>query len=118
MLLIVSASAAGCDFGPSGPGAIEIRVSGRGLGGAVVEVAGAGIRSFEASGDTRAYWSAVDGSTDRYRVVAITESGGQVRFEAAVDDVRMEGPRVSVVSLVDTSNRPYPVGNVEVDVRR
>ena len=39
MLLIVSASAAGCDFGPSGPGAIEIRVSGRGLGGAVVEVA-------------------------------------------------------------------------------
>lgn len=118
MLLIVSASAAGCDFGPSGPGAIEIRVSGRGLGGAVVEVAGAGIRSFEASGDTRVYWSAVDGSTDRYRVVAITESGGQVRFEAAVDDVRMEGPRVSIVSLVDTSNRPYPVGNVEVDVRR
>lgn len=107
-----------CDFGPSGPGALEGHVTGPLLGGVVLEVVGVGIRGFEGRGSTRAYSAPVATRANAHRVILIDPQGGELVFDIRVDDIGMEGPVVTVVSATGTDNLELLAGSIEVTVER
>jgi hypothetical protein len=115
VLLVVTA----CEFGPSGPGTLVARVSGGSLGGAVVEVVGVGIRGFGGRGSTQTYAAPVPGRRDAFRVILIDpEAEGDIIFEVLVDNVRMEGPVMTVLSAAGNDNATQMVASIEVRVER
>jgi hypothetical protein len=110
--------AAGCEWGPSGPGTILARASGPEVGGAVLEVVGSGIQGFAGRGSTRVYWAAMPGRADAFRVVLVDPDGGDMGFDMAVDDRGMDGPAVTVIAAADTGNRLIPTTSVVVRFER
>lgn len=92
------------DSGPEGPGTLVARVDAprTELGSAVVEVRGAGIRGFEAVGDSRVLTRADDG--DSHRVLVVDPTGGDLRFHIRIDDVSAGLPSAVVQSAADTTN--------------
>ena len=108
----------GCDSGPEGPGTMEATATGEALGAVVLEVEGAGIRGFEARGETRVYSARVVGRDGVHRVVLVDPVGGALRFGIDVDDLGMDGPFVRVVTAASTSNSLLLVPNVDVAIER
>ena len=99
----------GCDSGPSGPGELNalLQASATPLGGVILEVVGPGIESFSAAGGTKVLW-APTGAPDTYRVVAINEVAGDVRFQVSVLDLGADKPWALIVNLVDGNNLSIP----------
>ena len=110
--------AAACDSGPSGPGTLEARVQADALGAAVLEVEGGGIQGFVGRGSTQVYSGAVPGRAGVHRVIVVDPVGGDIVFEVEVDDVRMDGPIVTVVKAANTGNVPMSVSGVTVRIER
>lgn len=104
--------------GPDGPGALTARISGEGLGGAILEIEGQGIQSFSARGDSRVYSAPMPGRENVHRVVIIHPSGGELGFDIAVDDVGMESPVVRVVSATRTDNSLMSVAGIAFTLER
>jgi len=96
---------AGCDSGPSGPGAIEAIVTGETLAGVLLQVDGAGIRGFSARGDARVYGAPDADRPGRHRVIVISPSSGELRFAIDVDDLDMEGPSITILQATRADNR-------------
>jgi hypothetical protein len=117
--LVLLASLAACDSGPSGPGSVLGTVTGSpDLGAVVLDVTWTGVQGFEGQGSTQAYSAPVPGDANRYRLVLIDPVGGDLRFGIDVDDVYLEGPVVTVVSAADRSNQPMSVANLKVGLER
>jgi len=115
-----AAALAGCDLGgPSGPAQIVGTVTGDPfLGAAIVELSWEGVRAFEGREDTQVYAGAVPGSTDRHRMVLVGPSGGELRFRIDLEDDRLYGPVVTLVSAVGTNNLPLPTSGLRVVLER
>ena len=109
---------AACDSGPSGPGALEGRVSGSAVGVALLEVQGTGINGFEGRGSTQVYSAELSGRPGVHRVIVLDRSGGEMGFAIDVDDRGMEGPVVTVLQAANTSNDPMSAGGVTVAFTR
>ena len=110
---------AACDTGPSGPGTVVGTVTGPpDLGAAVLDVVWKGVQGFEGRGSTQAYSAPVAGEVDRYRLVLVAPSGGDLSFSIEVDDVYLEGPVVTLVDATDASNEPRSVADLEVLLER
>ena len=110
---------AACDLGPSGPGTVAGSVTGDAtLGAVVLDVTWPGVVGFEGRGSTQVYSAAVAGPADRYRVVLVSPSGGDLPFAIAVDDAYLESPVVTVVEAVGTDNLPLSVGGLRVVLER
>ena len=105
MVVIGALFLAGCDSGPSGPGAFEGIVTGEGLGGVLLQVDGPGIRGFTALGDSRVYGAPDADRPARHRVIVIAPSSGDLRFAIDVDDLDMEGPIITVLQATRADNR-------------
>lgn len=110
VLAVLIPLAVGCDSGPSGPGDLvgSIQSPDNALGGAVLEIVATGVEGFSGAGGTKVFWS-IQENPVVYRVIVIGEGGGDLNFTVSVGDRSSRNPRASVVSLVDTSNRPLPV---------
>lgn len=117
-LLLAVALLAGCDLGPSGPGALSGRASAEGLGGVVLEVQGSGIRGFAGRGSTQVYAAPVADRAGVHRVILIDPEGGELGFDVEVDDRGMEGPMVTVVQAAGTDNATMPASEVAVRIER
>lgn len=110
---------ASCDIGPEGPGMVSGTVTGnRDLGAAVLDVAWKGVQGFEGQGGTQVYWAPVPGEVDRYRVILVDATGGDLSFGISVDDVYLEGPVVTVVEAADVANEPRAVSDLSVLLER
>jgi hypothetical protein len=112
-LLVVAAlalSVGACDSGPDGPGDLagQVQSPAPSLGGAVFEVVGSGIEGFSGAGGTRVFWARQDNPV-AYRVIVLGDGGGELAFTATVKERGGRLPRSTVVSAVDTENRPLPV---------
>ncbi len=107
-----------CESGPSGPGTLMGRVTGAGLGAAVIEVVGDGIGSFDGRGNTRAYAAPVGGPENTYRVILIEPDGEDILFQISVADVGMEGPVMTVVSAAGTDNVEMIVATIVARIER
>lgn len=108
-----------CDTGPDGPGTVTGTVTGASdLGAAVLDVSWRGVQGFQGRGGTQVYSAPVPDEADRYRVVLVGPSGGDLGFGISVDDVYLEGPVVVVVEAADTANRPRPSGDLRVVLER
>ncbi len=99
-----------CDTGPDGPGDLtgSVGAGTQDLGGVVFEVVGAGIEGFSGAGGSRVFWAQQENPVV-FRVIVVSENGGDMRFSATVTDRGGRMPRATVVSAVDTENRPVPV---------
>lgn len=102
--------AVGCDSGPSGPGELDatLLTPGPVIGAAVLEVVGSGIEGFTGAGATRVFWARQDNPV-QYRVVVVSEGGGDLKFSVVMKDLAVRTPRYTVVSMVDLENRPLSV---------
>jgi hypothetical protein len=110
---------AACDLGPSGPGVVAGTVTGDAeLGAVVLDVTWPGVVGFEGQGSTQVYFAAVAGSPDRYRVVLVTPTGGDVPFAIVVDDAYLRSPVVTLVEAVGTDNLPLSLGGLRVVLER
>jgi hypothetical protein len=119
VLAVVAVLAIGaCDSGPSGPGALEGRVSAPALGAALLEVEGSGINGFTGRGDTQVYSAPLQGRPGVHRVIVLDRPGGELGFSIDVDDRGMEGPIVTVIQAVDNGNLPISAGGVSVSLVR
>ena len=112
LLLGLAVLAGACDNGPSGPGELDgvLEASGVSFGGVALEVVGTGIEGFSGAGGTRVLWAATD-VANTYRVVAINQVAGSVRFQVSVQDLGADKPRATIVSLVDGSNAALEITN-------
>lgn len=109
----------GCDSGPSGPGDLtgSIQAPNASLGAVALEVVGPGIEGFSGAGGSRVFWAPGDNPA-AFRVIVVSEHGGEVRFTVAVRDLAKRKPRSTVISMVDLENRLLPVtGDVKVRFR-
>jgi hypothetical protein len=113
-LLVCVLALVACDSGPSGPGVLLVRVSGPGLGGALIGVEGTGIQSFAGTGSTQAYGAPVGGSGAAHRVLIIDPVGGELAFEILVEDLGMEPPILTVLTATGTDNSIQPAAGVVV----
>jgi hypothetical protein len=118
ILFAVLLAFGGCDSDPSGPGTVLVRLSAPNLGAAVLEVEGSGIRGFEGRGATQVYSAAVPGRSNVHRVILVDPVGGEISVDIRVDDVRMEGPMVTLVQAARDDNATEAVRNVAVTVER
>ena len=110
---------AACDLGPSGPGTIAGSVTGNAtLGAVVLDVTWPGVVGFEGRGSTQVYSAAVAGSPERYRVVLVSPSGGDLPFAILVDDAYLESPVVTVVEAVGSDNLSLSIGGLRVVLER
>ena len=116
--LLALLAVAACDSGPSGPGALVVRVSGPSLGGALIDVSGSGIQGFAGRGSTQAYGASVGVGGAAHRVLLIDPNGTEIVFEILVDDLGMEGPTLTVVSATGVDNSTQLVSGVSVLVER
>lgn len=112
---------ASCElFGPSGSGTLSARVEATdvAVGGAVVEVRGAGVQGVRALGSTRLFQRPLD-EEGAFRLVLVNPAGGPPEFGIEVDDVDGELPSAAVLSAADTDDRVLePGADVVVRVRR
>jgi len=102
--------AAGCDSGPDGPGNLvgSVQSPSASLGGVVIEVVGPAIEDFSGEGGTRVFWARQE-DPGVFRVIAVAEGGGSLNFTASVQERSGKLPRATVISAVDSQNRPLPV---------
>jgi hypothetical protein len=106
-----------CETGPRGPRTLAGRVIGPAdLAGAVLDVVWSEVTGFEGQGGTQVYWAPVTGESDRYRVILIAPSGGQLTFGMQVDGRYLNGPVITVVEAVATDNLSRPVTDMRVVV--
>ena len=101
-----------CDPGPSGPGEFDgvLEASATAVGGVAMEVVGPGIEGFSGAGTTRVLWAATD-VENTYRVVAVNQVAGAVRFQVSVQDLGADKPRATIISLVDGNNGALEITN-------
>jgi hypothetical protein len=117
--LVLAAALAACDTGPDGPGTVAGTVTGAAnLGAVVLEVDWAGIQGFEGQGSTQVYSSTVVGVADRYRVILVGPTPGDLTFGIRVDDAYLEGPVVTVVEAAGADNLPLDVSALRVLLER
>jgi hypothetical protein len=110
---------AACDLGPSGPTTIDGSVSGdTTLGAAVLDVTWPGVTGFEGRGSTRVYFAPVAGFPDRFRVILVSPTGGDLPFAITVEDAYLRSPDVSVVEAAGTDNRPLSVNGLRIMLER
>lgn len=110
---------AACEFGPSGPGTVAGSVTGNAaLGAVVLDVTWPGVVGFEGRGSTQVYSAAVTGSPERYRVILLSPSGGDLPFAIRVDDAYLVSPSVTVVEAVGTDDLPLSVTGLRVVLER
>lgn len=109
---------AACDSGPGGPGRITVTATAAELGGAVLEVQGAGVQGFSARGSARVYSAAIEARANVHRVIVISPESGRLTFDIDVADLGMEGPVVDVVSAARADNAPMQRRLVTVSVER
>lgn len=106
-----------CDWGPRGPGQLPGIVTSEAtpVGAIVLEVSGAGVRGFTASGQTRVFFA--EPETDVYRVVLVTSDPDRIFFTVEMDDVRAPALTVTTVEAVDGSNAPIAdVSGITVEI--
>ena len=119
MALVAVALLSACDTGPDGPGTVSGTVSGApDVGAVVLDVVWAGVQGFEGQGGTQVYSAPVPGEADRYRVILVDPSGGELSFGISVDGVYLEGPVVTVVEATDTADEPRAVSDLKVRLER
>jgi len=120
LALASAALTSACDSGPKGPGTLNATVTGpQALGAVVLELNGGTIRGVAGQGSTQVYSASLGGGTQaRYRVVAITPGGADLRFGIEVTDLGAAAPTVTVVSVANTSNVSIPPGGVQVRIER
>lgn len=119
LALACAAALFACDTGPDGPGTVSGTVTGASdLGAVVLDVTWRGIQGFQGEGSTQLYSAPVPGEPDRYRVILVDPSGGDLTFGISVDDVYLESPVVVVVEAADTVDRPRPPGDLRVVLER
>lgn len=110
---------AACDLGPSGPSTVEGTVTGEAsLGAAVLDVTWPGVVGFEGRGGTQVYFGAVPGFADRYRVILVSPSGGDIPFTISVDDAYLASPTVTVVEAASSTNQLLPLTRLRVVLDR
>ena len=115
MAALTLAALTACETGPRGPHTLSGRVIGPAdLAGAVLDVAWSEVTGFEGQGSTQVYWAPVAGERDRYRVILIAPSGGQLTFGLHVDGRHLYGPVITVVEAVATDNLARPVADMRV----
>ncbi len=105
----VLALAACGEDGPSGPGAVEVRVEAPPsveAGAALLEVTGPGIVGFEAAGSARVFGAPHPPVEGRHRVVVLAD-GGELVFRVRLEDVAVL-PRAAVLEAADRQNREVP----------
>jgi hypothetical protein len=108
-----------CDTGPDGPGTVSGTVTGAvDVGAVVLDVIWAGVQGFDGQGSTQVYSAAVAGEQDRYRVILVGPTGGEISFGIRVDDVYLEGPVVTLIDATGTNNLPRSVGDLRVLLER
>ncbi len=108
-----------CDLGPSGPGTVTGSVTGdAALGAVVLDVTWPGVAGFEGRGSTQVYSAPVTDSPDRYRVVLVSPTGGDLPFAIAVDDAYLQSPVVTVVEAAGIDNLPMSVAGLRVVLER
>jgi hypothetical protein len=84
----------------------------------VLDVSWPGVVGFEAQGSTQVYSAAVAGSPDRYRVIVVSPTGGDIPFAIAVEDAYLQSPVITVVEATGTDNHPLPVAALRVVLER
>jgi hypothetical protein len=108
---------AACDWGTTGPGTLDARVTGDvPLGGVVLDVTWRGAEAFNGRGSTQVYWAPIDGSPDRYRVILIAPPGEELLFSVEIEDVHAEPPTVTVAEATDAGSEPVPASGVRVRI--
>jgi hypothetical protein len=107
---MVALLVAGCDSGPDGPGDLvgSVQSPASSLGGVVIEVVGPAIEDFSGEGGTKVFWARQEDPVV-FRVIAIGDGGGALNFTASVQERAGKLPRATVISAVDSQNRPLPV---------
>jgi hypothetical protein len=60
----------------------------------------------------------VAGSPDRYRLIVVSPTGGDIPFAIAVEDAYLQSPVVSVIEATGTDDRPHPIANLRVVLER
>lgn len=116
---LTAAALSACDSGPDGPGTVAGTVTGASdLGAAVLDVVWMGVQGFEGQGSTQVYAAPVAGEENRYRVILVGPTGGDLRFGIRVDDLYLEGPVVTVVEAATAANLALPVTDVRVLLER
>lgn len=114
-LALTLAALTACETGPRGPRTLAGRVVGPAdLAGAVLDVVWPEVMGFEGQGSTQVYWAPVAGESDRYRVILVAPSGGQLTFGLQVDGRYLHGPVITVVEAVATDDLPRPVTDMRV----
>jgi hypothetical protein len=119
-LLLALSALAGCDLGgPGGPAHVAGTVTGsEALGAAVVELTWLGVTGFEGRGSTQVYSGAVSGAQNRHRLILVDGTGGDLRFTIVLDDARLDGPVLAVVSAVGTDDLSLDVADLRVVLER
>ena len=116
---LVLALVSGCDTGPDGPGTVVGTVTGGpDLGAVVLDVVWRGIQGFDGRGSTQVYSAPVPGEPDRYRIVLVGPTGGDLSFGIDVDDLYLEGPVVTVVEAVGDDDSSRTVADLRVILER
>jgi hypothetical protein len=118
--LALAGTLVGCDLGgPSAPTRALATVTGSPmLGAAVVDLAWPGVMGIEGRGSTQVYSGAVSNAPNRHRVILVGAEGGDLRFTVELDDLRLYGPVVTVVSAVGTDNLPIDHEGLRVVLER
>lgn len=108
-----------CDSGTDGPGTVSGTVTGAAdLGAVVLDVVWGGVQGFEGQGSTQVYSAAVAGELDRYRVILVGPTGGDLSFGIRVEDLYLEGPILTLVNASGANNLPRSVGDLRVVLER
>ena len=118
LLAALAVTVAGCDSGPSGPGALVATVTGESLGGVALQIEGAGIRGFEGLGETQVYAAPLAATPNAFRVLLVAPRGDELRFEIQVDDVAMDDPIMTVVSAAGIDNLTLLTAGIVTRIER
>ena len=119
VLLLGVTTLAACESGPGGPGMVAGTITGDAqLGAVVLDVTWRGVQGFEGRGTTQAYSARVSGSENRYRLVLLDPTGGDLHFGINVDDVYLAGPVVMVVAAAGTDNLTRSTSGLRVVLER
>lgn len=105
--LLLAAALAGCGDDPSGPGSVDLVVTGPvPLGAAVVELVGEGVRGIEqpAVGWAELVPVAPSGTTPVHRLILIQEEPGDLRIRVEVADVAAPLPTATIVEASDQAD--------------
>jgi hypothetical protein len=114
-VLMVGSVACG-DSGPKGPGSFvaTVAVVGPAPGAVVIHVTGAGLRSFEGTGDTQLFATELASVDGVRRLVAVSASG-TIGFRVNVDKVELGFPVAVVTDAAGTDNLPRGPAGLTVE---